>query len=89
MPFYAFLRQNFIPRKPLTRVLVQKNKLFFAKFCNKFLAFSAFFQYLAQKILKKHILTSIWSAQYAGQNIQHCLPWVHFENLSHLSFIVI
>ena len=42
----------------------------------KFSCFSSVFSLIAQKTLKKHILTSIGSAQNpdAGQNIQQLLP---------------
>ena len=43
---------------------------FSTKCCYKFPAISSFFQIFAPKMLKKHISTSVWSAQHpnAGQN---------------------
>ena len=42
-------------------------------FCIKFLSFSSFLSFLAQKTLKKYVLTSVCSAQHpnTGRNIQH------------------
>ena len=46
-------------------------KRFLAEFCIK-CQFFTFFSFLAQKILKITIMTSVWGAQHpnAGQNIQ-------------------
>ena len=45
-----------------TRMLVEDHSL--AEFCNKCHAFSSFFSFIAQHFLKKHISTSIGSAQH-------------------------
>ena len=50
--------------------------LLFAKFGLNFIAHSSLFRFFAQKNIKKHILTSVWSAN-AGQNIQHSVTLFH------------
>ena len=59
---------------------------FFAKICTKFVTFLRFFSFVAQKMLKIKILTSVWGAQHpnAGLNIQQG-PVV--TNLIHLFVI--
>ena len=49
----------------------------FCSILSPFSCFFSFFNFLGQKTLKKHILTSLWSVQHpkAGQNIQH--PFLH------------
>ena len=39
-------------------------KLFFAKFCNKFVTFLHFFYFIAEKTLKIKISTSVWGVQH-------------------------
>ena len=52
-------------------VLSQKTS-FFAQFYSKFATFLHFFSFLAQKMLKMTISTSVWGVQHpnAGRNIQ-------------------
>ena len=55
-----------------TNVNWYTNKYFLLSFAANFLLF-AFFSFLAQKMLKNHISTSVWSAQHpnTGRNIQY------------------
>ena len=69
MLFQSFLHQKALDQRSGANLKTH----FFAKLSINFLALSSFFSFLAQKMLKKHISTSIWSVQHpnAVQNIQH------------------
>ena len=69
---YAFSK-FFVPKNPGPAFWCKLKNPFFAKLSINFLALSSFFSCLAQKMLKKHISTSIWSVQHpnAVQNTQH------------------
>ena len=82
----------FLGIKPSTSVFCANlKKIIFSEFCSKFLTFLCFFL-SAQKTLKTHILTSIWSVQHpeAGWNIQHL--WLVYNKMawkpSLLNFLV-
>ena len=54
LPLILYEKVLFLGIKPLTSILVQTLKNhFFAKFSTKFVAFSSFFSFFAQKTLKK------------------------------------
>ena len=53
-----------------------KKTIFFLNFASTYLLF-LLFSAICVKVLKEHILTSVWSAQHpnAGPNIQHAIQW--------------
>ena len=64
-----------------TNGILSKKPFCFAKFYSKFAAFLRFFSFLAQKMLKITITTSIWGAQHpnAVRNIQHSINKQYHE----------
>ena len=74
------LQKHYLDQKWVQRALFNPQpgfgcklkNIFFAKFCPNLLAFLPFPAFFAWKSLKRHVLTSLWSAQHpnAGGNIQ-------------------
>ena len=62
-----------------TQFWCKLNTHFLLNFASNFLPFFFFFSFLAQKTLKKHNLTSIWSVQYpnTGQSIIDNFEKIH------------
>ena len=85
--FHHWRQVFFLGIKPSISVPVQIQK-HLLKFATNFLLFLSFFSFFAQKMLKKHILTSVWSGQHqnAGWNIQqrfHDTKWLLHYKLLH------
>ena len=81
---------HFLTQNPSTSVWVQFWKKILVNFGSIFLLFFSFFSW---KMVKRHILTSIWSTQHpkAGRNKQQMLThrfWIFYSSEKYFSFSV-